>query len=84
MKTAKKVHDGRGGWTTVVTTDDGTEIKVELVRGHKRRGIFGHDSYYWDVNVSGPGWEHRMAASPADSARLLALRGLRRQAEVLS
>lgn len=82
MKTAKKVHDGRGGWTTTVTTDDGTEITVELVRGSYKRNWFGHDSYHWNANVSGPGWEHRILAGPDDSARQLALRGLRREFSV--
>lgn len=79
MKTAKKRHDVAGGWSTTVTTDDGTALTVELLRGHYKRNWFGHASYYWTARVTGPGWSHSFVGFQGDSAQRLALRGLHLQ-----
>ncbi len=76
MKTAKKRHDGLGGWETTVTTDDGIALTVELIRGPYHRNWFGNATYLWTARVSGPDWSHEMAAFQGDSAQHLARRGL--------
>ena len=76
MKTAKKRHTP-DGWQTTVTTDDGDELVVELIRGGYKRNWFGNDTYYWKAIVVGPGWRHCFPASQGDSAQWLARHALR-------
>lgn len=78
MRTARKVHRSDGGWTTTVTLDDGTVLRVELIRGAFMRNWFGHDSYHWHGLIFGPEWECKVAAFAGDSAQNLARRGVAR------
>lgn len=80
MRTAKKSRISDGGWVTTVTLDDGTELRVELVRGAFRRNWFGNASYYWHGLIFGPGWECKVTAFAGDSAQYLARRGMARHA----
>ena len=59
--------------------DDGDTVRVQLIRGHFKRNIFGHASYFWTARVSGDDWMHELVAGQDASAKHLALRGIHLQ-----
>ncbi len=79
MRTAKKFHNGARGWSAMVTTDDGTKLLVELIRGdRRRRDSFGRPSYDWTARVHDSGRKRRYdtVGRTSDTAQYLARRAL--------